>query len=142
MCVCFLFFLLLFTPSNQMIRNLERYCPTSVSCHYEESFSSPHLNTSTNSHYDAILRPKVTLGLLHQIHSISDKEQQQLVSQGKTADTTQNHQEVFPVDKTGESTDGHIQKIPTKVDLQGLNEKKKEQAFKLLGKEAVFCSID
>ena len=72
-----------------------------------------------NSHHDAVLQPKVTLGLLHQIHSISpleqlkltDKEKQQLVAQSKTANNTQNQQEVFPVDKMGKSADDPIQKI-------------------------------
>ena len=100
-----------------------------------------------NSHHDAVLQPKVTLGSLHQIQSISpleplkltDKEKQQLVPQSKPANTTQNQQEVS-VEKTGKSTDDHIQKILRVVDLQGLNEQEREQAFKLLREEAdVFC---
>ena len=94
------------------------------------------------------MQPKVTLGPFHQILSISpleslkltDKEKQQLVPQSKIANTTQNHQEVFSVDKKGKITDDHIQKIVREVDLQGLNEKKREQVFKLLREGTdVFC---
>ena len=49
-----------------------------------------------DSHHDAVLQPKVTLGSFHQIQSISpleslkltDREKQKLVLQCKTADTT------------------------------------------------------
>ena len=101
-----------------------------------------------NSHHDAVLQPKVTLGSLHQIQSISplkpleltDKEKKQLIPQSKAANTTQNQQEVISVDKTGKSTNDHIQKILREFDLQGLNENEREQTFKLLREEAdVFC---
>ena len=71
---------------------------------------------------------------------LTDKEKQQLLPQSKTGDTTQNQQDVFSVDKTGKIRDDHIQKILKEVDLQGLNDKEREQAFKLLREEAdVFC---
>ena len=62
-----------------------------------------------NSHHDAVLQPKVTLGSLDQIQSISpleplkltDREKQQLIPQSEPANTTQNQQEVFSVDKMG-----------------------------------------
>ena len=101
-----------------------------------------------NGHHDAVLQPKVTLGSLHQIQSISpleplkltDKEKEKVVLQSKTADTTQNQQEVFSVDNTGKSRDDHIQKILREVDLYGLNDKERKQVFKLLGEEPdVFC---
>ena len=102
----------------------------------------------TNSHHDVVLQPKVTLGSLHQIQSISpleplklaDEEKRQLVPQSQPANTKQNQQEVFSVGKMVKSTDDHIQKILREVDLQRLNEKEREQAFKLLREEAdVFC---
>ena len=71
---------------------------------------------------------------------LTDKEKQQLLPQSKTGDTTQNQQDVFSVDKKGKIRDDHIQKILKEVDLQGLNDKEREQAFKLLREEAdVFC---
>ena len=85
------------------------------------------------------MQPKVTLGSLHQIQSISHieplkiryKEKQQLVHQSNSANTTQNHLEVFSVNKRGKSADEQVQKNLREVDLQGLNEKER-QAFKLL----------
>ena len=71
---------------------------------------------------------------------LTDKETQLLVIQSKTANTTQNHQEVLSVDKRGKSTNDHIQKTLREVDLQGLNGEEREQAFKLLREETnVFC---
>ena len=97
-----------------------------------------------NSHHDAVLQPTVTLRSLHQIQSIShleplkliDQEKQKLVPQSITANTTQNHQDAFSVYKRGKSTDNYVQKIVRELDLQRLNEKEREQAFKLLREEA------
>ena len=73
--------------------------------------------------------------------TLTDKEKQKLVLQGKTADITQNQQELFSIDNTSKSRDDHIQKILKEVDLQGLNDKDREQAFRLLREEAdVFCT--
>ena len=36
-----------------------------------------------NSHHDVVLQPKVTLGLLHQIHSVSPLEQLKLTDKEK-----------------------------------------------------------
>ena len=89
------------------------------------------------------MRPKFILVSLHQIQSISpleplkpaDKKKQKSVSQSKTVNTT-----LFSVDKTGESQDNNIQKILR--DLQRLNEKERQQAFKLLREEADTPCID
>ena len=69
-----------------------------------------------NSHHDAVLHPKVTPESLYQIQSISaleplqvtDKENQQLLAQSNTINTTQNHQEVFSVNK---NIDDHNKKF-------------------------------
>ena len=79
-----------------------------------------------NCHHDQVLKSKVILGSLHQMQSISplellkltDKENQQLVHQGNTTNTTQNHQEVSSVDKRGKSTNDHVQKIIREVYLR------------------------
>ena len=111
---------------------MERYCPTLVSCHDEERYSISHqVPILNNSHHDAVLQPKVTVGSRHQMQSVSplellkltDKKKQQLVPQSKTADITHNQQEVFSVTKTGKSRGDHIQKILREVDLQALNDK-------------------
>ena len=72
-----------------------------------------------SSHHDTVLQPKVTRGSLLQIQSISpsepltlrNKEKQQLVDQSNTANTTQNHQEVFSVGKNGKSAYKHFRKF-------------------------------
>ena len=65
----------------------------------------------------------------------TDKKKQQLVPQSKTVNTT-----LFSVDKTGKSKDDNIQKILR--DLQRLNEKERQQAFKLLREDANIPCID
>lgn len=65
----------------------------------------------------------------------TDKKKQQLVPQSKTVNTT-----LFSVDKTGESKGDNIQKILS--DLQRLNEKERQQAFKLLREDADIPCID
>ena len=69
-----------------------------------------------NSHHDAVLKPKATLGSLHQIQSILiieplmliNKEKQLLVHQSNAANTAQSNQEVLPVNKRDKTADDHV----------------------------------